>query len=160
MKKKVVLIVVMIFLASTLFANNMLSSAIQYQATIFDDIYNLMQRQLNLSFRSLKDNIVPALLLALITLEIMWLATQAILQKTMPLSEVLVKGFLICLVVIITQNLDFFAKGLMQIFTKTAYVAGDSGNLYSDTIEVGQYALFRPSIIITSCQSMIEPLKS
>lgn len=158
--KRLVTILLLIVLGSSLFAasSSFSLATIEYQATIFDEVYSLFSRQLNMSFRSMRDNVVPSLLMALILLETMWVGTQAILQKNMSVPEIFTKIFLILLIVVITQNLDLIVKGLTQMFSKAAQVAGDSGNLYSNNLVISKYALFRPSEVTLSCKDMLTPL--
>lgn len=163
MKKRIITLLVLLFVISIpMWAAGISSTDIvKYQGRIFDLVYLKFSNLLNLSFKTLKNNIIPSLLLALITLELMWVAIQAILQKTMSLSEILIKFFLVCLVVVITQNLDLIVKGLMRIFTQIAKASGSSADLYEGSaLFSGEYTLFSPSNVINSTTSMLSPLQT
>lgn len=129
------------------------NTVLLYLGSVFDNLFVLFTRQLNLSFANLRDNIVPQLCFILILCEVSWLSIQAILRKSMAIPEVMMKLFLVVLVVVITQNLNWIVNGLMKLFTAMAKTAGDSANLYT-----GDAAIFTPSIVIQSTGMMLSPL--
>ena len=129
------------------------NTVLLYLGSVFDNLFVLFTRQLNLSFANLRDNIVPQLCFILILCEVSWLSIQAILRKSMAIPEVMMKFFLVVLVVVITQNLNWIVNGLMKLFTAMAKTAGDSANLYT-----GDAAIFTPSIVIQSTGMMLSPL--
>ena len=159
MRKRISLVLLLIIIADSLYAAGTgisvsgTSMVLQFLGSIFDNLYMLFTNQLNLSFSSLRDNMIPQLCFVLILCEVSWLALQAILQKSMSLPEVIMKFFLVILVIIVTQNLNWIVSGLMKIFTSFAKTAGDPANLYA-----GDVALFLPSTVITSTSQMIHPL--
>ena len=164
MRKRISAIIILCFFAAPFLAaapesgvsgvvHSATNTVLLYLGSVFDNLFVLFTRQLNLSFANLRDNIVPQLCFILILCEVSWLSIQAILRKSMAIPEVMMKFFLVVLVVVITQNLNWIVNGLMKLFTAMAKTAGDSANLYT-----GDAAIFTPSIVIQSTGMMLSPL--
>ena len=162
MKRTVLLALMMLLFPSLLFAatdtGNVTNIVLTYMGASFNQVYELFDDQMNLSFKSVRDNIVPKLLAALILLELLWVCIQGILQKALSVPELLVKLFVTILVIVLTQNMNLVVQALSKMFSRMAMVAGDSGYVDSFIIEAGGYALFKPSDITTSFRNIIEPL--
>lgn len=162
MKRALLLILLFLILPSMLFAatgtGNVTNVVLTYMGASFNQIYELFDDQMNLSFKSVRDNIVPKLLGALILLELLWICIQGILQKAISVPELLIKLFITLLIIVLTQNMNLIVQGLSKMFSRMAMVAGDSGYRDSFIIDAGGYALFKPSDITTSFRNIIEPL--
>lgn len=162
MKKLVAIFLILVILPSMLFAASSTGDVtrviLTYMGASFNQIYTLFDSQMNLSFKSIRDNIIPQLLFILILLELLWICIQGILQKSISLPEMLIKLFLTLLIIVISQNMNLIVRGLAKMFSRMAMVAGDTSYNDSFIIEAGGYATFRPSDITTSFQQIIEPL--
>lgn len=160
--KKLLLLALFILSPSFLFAGTATSDVtgivLSYMGAAFDLIYSLFNNELNLSFKSIRDHIIPFLMFMLIMIEFLWICIQGILQKSLSVSEMIMKLFLTLVIIIIVQNMNIIVQGLSKMFSRMAMVAGDSGNSNSFIVDAGGYAVFKPSDLTRSFSVIISPI--
>ncbi len=174
MKKLIVFFFLVLIIGTPVFAKKSVSneavSVSNFDATsevdttvtsignIFDVIYGAFNKCFNISFSNLKGNIIPILIVALLTAEIGWICVQGILQKTFNINELLLKLILTLALIVVIANFDQIANFIRHLFSSLGVVASDQEN--SKFVSRDGYYGFgiRPSMIGTSFKEVFVPL--